>query len=78
MQSIAMKNIYYESKWHQTVAILIALRKKRKISQDQLADLINCDRSLIHKWEQHKRLPSVIYLLMWINALEATLEIKEH
>jgi len=77
MQSIATQNIYQQNKWHEIVAILIALRKKRKISQDKLADIINCDRSLIHKWEQHKRMPSVLYLMMWINALEATLEIKE-
>ena len=60
MQLIATENIYQQNKWHEIVAILITLRKKRKISQDKLADIIAVEGDPI---ENIAALESVVFVM---------------
>lgn len=46
-------------------------------SQEALAHKIGCASSLIHKWEQYKRLPSGFLFLCWLQALDCKVEIKK-
>jgi len=48
---------------------LVAVRTEIGLSQDALADMIGCTCSLVHKWEQHKRIPSGFMLTCWFDAL---------
>jgi DNA-binding transcriptional regulator YiaG len=48
---------------------LAAVRTSLGLSQDALADMIGCTASLVHKWEQHKRIPSGFMLTCWFDAL---------
>jgi ribosome-binding protein aMBF1 (putative translation factor) len=54
----------------------VSLRHDRGWSQEELADRIGCASSLVHKWEQYKRVPSNFLLICWMDALEAQVEIK--
>lgn len=62
--------------WHQLVTGLVSLRHERGWSQEELADRIGCASSLIHKWEQYKRVPSNFLLICWMDALGAQIEIN--
>ena len=62
--------------WHSIVCGLVSLRNDRGWSQEELADRIGCASSLVHKWEQYKRVPSNFLLICWLDALEAKIEIK--
>ena len=64
--------------WQDVIAQLITLRHQRGFSQEELADRIGCTSSLIHKWEQHKRVPSGFMFVCWLDALQAQIEIKEN
>jgi DNA-binding transcriptional regulator YiaG len=57
------------------VAQLVDRRKDLGISQESLADTIGCATSLIHKWEQYKRVPSGFMLTCWLDALGCTIKI---
>jgi ribosome-binding protein aMBF1 (putative translation factor) len=46
------------------------------MSQEALAHEIGCASSLIHKWEQCKRVPSGFMFACWIDALEAEIKIE--
>ena len=63
--------------WQQLVTTLVAIRNERGYSQEELAHRIGCAASLIHKWEQYKRVPSGFMFVCWLDALEAQIEIKE-
>lgn len=52
-------------------------RNTMKVSQEELAYTIGCTTSLIHKWEQHKRVPSGFMLTCWLDALGCTIKICE-
>ena len=41
-----------------------------------LSDRIGCASSLVHKWEQYKRVPSNFLLICWMDALGAQIKIK--
>lgn len=58
------------------VSQLIQRRHELDISQEELSFRIGCAKSLIHKWEQYKRVPSGFMLGCWVEALG--LEIKVH
>ena len=62
--------------WHNIVQGLIGLRHNQGWSQEELAHKIGCNVSLIHKWEQYKRVPSNFLLICWLDALEAEVQIK--
>jgi len=62
--------------WSDVVTGLISLRQEQGISQEVLADRIGCASSLVHKWEQFKRVPSNFLLICWLDALDAKVEIK--
>lgn len=51
------------------VAQLIKQRHKLEWSQEDLAHKIGCTKSLVHKWEQYKRVPSGFMLSCWVEAL---------
>ncbi len=54
--------------------MLIDARHERGLSQEVLARKIGCTESLIHKWEQFKRMPSGFMLMCWLEALEYDIE----
>ena len=62
--------------WHTIVSGLVVLRNDYGLSQEELAERIGCASSLIHKWEQYKRVPSNFLLICWMDALDAEVEIK--
>jgi len=57
------------------VATLANLRNEQGVSQEELAHRIGCASSLVHKWEQFKRVPSGFMLACWLDALEAEVHI---
>ncbi len=56
------------------VKLLIEARHERGLSQENLARKIGCTESLVHKWEQFKRMPSGFMLMCWLEALEYDIE----
>tara|TARA_Y100001973_G_C5196456_1_gene334583 strand:+ start:1129 stop:1380 length:252 start_codon:yes stop_codon:yes gene_type:complete len=62
--------------WHAVVSRLVEARHAAALSQEALAHKIGCASSLIHKWEQFKRLPSGFLLLCWLEALDCEIEIR--
>jgi transcriptional regulator with XRE-family HTH domain len=59
------------------VVQLIERRKELGISQEALAFDIGCAKSLIHKWEQYKRVPSGFMLGCWVEALGLQITVTE-
>tara|TARA_A100000172_G_C3028814_1_gene105862 strand:- start:589 stop:807 length:219 start_codon:yes stop_codon:yes gene_type:complete len=59
------------------IQMLIDARHNKGLSQPQLANIIGCTESLIHKWEQHKRVPSGFFLMCWLEALGYDIEVKK-
>ena len=57
------------------VATLANLRNEQGVSQEELAQKIGCASSLVHKWEQFKRVPSGFMFVCWLDALEAEVQI---
>jgi transcriptional regulator with XRE-family HTH domain len=57
------------------VATLANLRNEQGVSQEELAHKIGCASSLVHKWEQFKRVPSGFMFVCWLDALEAEVQI---
>ena len=55
---------------------LVHRRNELGYSQEKLADRIGCASSLIHKWEQYKRVPSGFMLTCWLDALGCKIEIR--
>lgn len=62
--------------WSDIVSDLVKLRNKKQWSQEELAHRIGCNPSLVHKWEQYKRVPSGFMLSCWVEALDGKVEIK--
>lgn len=61
--------------YQDVIARLVSERHRQKISQEQLASQIGCAVSLVHKWEQYKRVPSGFLLSCWLDALGLTIKI---
>ena len=62
--------------WQDIISTLVDIRKARGYSQEELADRIGCASSLIHKWEQYKRVPSGFMFSCWLDALETKIKIE--
>jgi len=56
---------------------LINRRHYLQWSQEELAHRIGCTPSLIHKWEQYKRVPSGFMLGCWVDALGLQITVNE-
>jgi len=61
--------------YSEVIDALIEQRHKLKMSQEELAHKIGCTKSLIHKWEQYKRIPSGFMFVCWLDALGLTIKI---
>jgi len=61
--------------YQDVIATLVAERNRQKISQENLAEQIGCAVSLVHKWEQYKRVPSGFLLSCWLDALGLTIKV---
>lgn len=72
-----MKNTRLSQNYDQMIQMLIEARHERQLSQPELAHIVGCTESLIHKWEQHKRVPSGFFLMCWLEALGYDIEIKK-
>jgi DNA-binding transcriptional regulator YiaG len=72
-----MINTRLPHNYNQMVTMHIEARHEKKLSQDKLAGIIGCTESLVHKWEQHKRVPSGFFLMCWLDALGYDIEIKK-
>ena len=72
-----MTNTRLPHNYNQMITMLIEARHEKKLSQDKLAGIIGCTESLVHKWEQHKRVPSGFFLMCWLDALGYDIEIKK-
>ena len=57
------------------IGALVFERHRQKISQEALAHQIGCAVSLVHKWEQYKRVPSGFLFSCWLDALGLTLKV---
>ena len=56
---------------------LIRKRHEAGWSQEELAHRIGCSKSLIHKWEQYKRVPTGFMLGCWVDALGLQITVNE-
>ena len=56
---------------------LVSHRHRQKLTQEELAHKIGCTKSLIHKWEQYKRVPSGFLFTCWLDALGLTLKVHK-
>jgi len=70
---------YVTGSYEKLIEQMVDHRSILGISQEELADRIGCASSLIHKWEQHKRVPSGFLFTCWLDALgcEITINFKE-
>lgn len=59
------------------ISELVAHRVKQKLTQKNLAYKIGCAESLVHKWEQHKRVPSGFLFTCWLDALGLTIKVHK-
>lgn len=59
------------------VTKLIKRRHDLGYSQEALAHKIGCAKSLVHKWEQYKRVPSGFMLGCWVESLGLQIEVTE-
>jgi len=62
--------------WKDIIKQLVDIRTSQGLSQEQLAFKIGCHPSLVHKWEQHKRVPSGFMFSCWADALGAKIKIQ--
>lgn len=62
--------------WQNVISLLVQLRHSKGFSQEELAHRIGCHSSLIHKWEQAKRVPSGFMFSCWLDALDAQIKIE--
>ena len=53
-------------------------RKKLKLSQSSVDDLIGCARGLVSKWEVGIRKPSGFLFCCWADSLQCTILLKEN
>ena len=63
--------------YDQMIQMLVDARHEQGLSQPKLAHKIGCTESLVHKWEQHKRVPSGFFLMCWLDALGYDIEVKK-
>ena len=56
---------------------LVIYRHEVKLSQEDLAAIIGVTNSLVHKWEQYKRIPSGFMLSCWVDSLGCKIEVTK-
>jgi ribosome-binding protein aMBF1 (putative translation factor) len=71
------KEIQVTNTYEEIIRELVYHRKEQGISQEELAHRIGCAKSLVHKWEQYKRVPSGFLFSCWIDALALTLTVNK-
>ena len=69
MDYAGMKSIY-DSRYIELINHLKQVRKAKKVSQSDLAELLNIERTLITKTETFVRRLDCIELCDWLDALE--------
>ena len=76
---ITFENYVNETPVSETYANIVEQLVQRRndlgYSQEALADMIGCTTSLIHKWEQYKRVPSGFMFACWLDALGVEIKI---
>jgi transcriptional regulator with XRE-family HTH domain len=61
--------------WDETRKALADVRKtKRKITQKQLAESMQCHQSLVSDYEYGRHTPGLINLATWLDALHVTVD----
>ena len=55
---------------------LIAARKARGLTQDDVNEMIGCAERLVSKWECRHKYPSSYFLVLWAQALGVTLTVR--
>ena len=75
--SFQLPNTRLSHNYNAMIDMLVAARHEQRLSQPQLANIIGCTESLIHKWEQHKRVPSGFFLMCWLEALGYDIEVTK-
>ena len=60
----------------QIVGIIIKKRKKKKISQQDLAEITGISRSTISRIESFEHIPTLPVVLSIFNALDITFDVK--
>jgi DNA-binding XRE family transcriptional regulator len=58
------------------ISKLISERKRQGLTQMDVNEIVGCTDSLIAKWESGNKLPSLYFLLLWIEALELDLRLE--
>ena len=53
---------------------IVYLRRKKGLSQQELADKLDISRQSVYKWEQGISYPSILYLVPLTKILDCTLE----
>ena len=76
-KNVGKKQPRLPSNYDLIIKMLVEARHETGLSQSQLADVIGCTESLIHKWEQHKRIPSGFLFMCWLDALGYDVEVKK-
>ena len=71
------KEVQVTDTYEMIINELVYHRSRQKISQEELADRIGCAKSLVHKWEQYKRVPSGFLFSCWLDALGLTLKVHK-
>ena len=63
--------------YQEIILSLVQHRHKLGMSQEELAHQIGCAKSLVHKWEQYKRVPSGFMFSCWLEALGLTIKVHK-
>ena len=71
------KEVQVTDTYEMIINELVYHRSHQNISQEELADRIGCAKSLVHKWEQYKRVPSGFLFSCWLDALGLTLKVHK-
>jgi transcriptional regulator with XRE-family HTH domain len=63
--------------YNELIDKLIARRKKLKLSQAELDQMIGVSESMVAKWESKARLPGAFFFMCWAKALGVRLIVEE-
>jgi hypothetical protein len=58
------------------ISELVAERHRQQMTQMDVNEIVGCADSLIAKWESGNRLPSLYFLLLWVEALGLDLKLE--
>ncbi len=63
--------------YQEIILSLVQHRQDLGITQEELAHKIGCAKSLVHKWEQYKRVPSGFMFSCWLESLGLTIKVHK-